>query len=29
MEIVNISKNKFDNLKPLKLANGIRNTECD
>ena len=29
MEIVSISKNKFDNLKPLILPNDIRNTECD
>lgn len=29
MEIVSISKTKFDNLKPLMLPNGIRNTECD
>lgn len=29
MEIVSISKNKFDNFEPLILPNGIRNTECD
>ena len=29
MEIVSISKNKFDNLEPLLLPNGVRNTECD
>lgn len=29
MEIINISKNKFDKLEPLVLPNGVRNTECD
>ena len=29
MEIISMSKNKFDKLKPIILPNSVRNTECD